>query len=118
MQPSPSAETSSDPPRVRIAVITFLLVDRGASDHHAPAPAGGRALTDSLRGTAGDSQQPHPTWNDRLANPIWKSSMMTFGGAAGSVAAPKVTKIGVECSTVGCAYGMPGARRKSANVST
>ena len=35
------------------------------------------------------------TWKERLARPIWKSSMTMVGGCPGSVAAPKVTNSGV-----------------------
>ena len=57
----------------------------------------------------------HATAKDRFAKPNWKPVMAVVTGASGFSAAPRVTNNGVKCSTVGCAYGIPGAAlRKSA----
>src|SRR5690348_2340121 len=58
------------------------------------------------------------TWTDRFAKPIQYPSITVGTGADGSDAAPSVTNSGRKWSGVGCAYGIPGARRKFASVST
>ena len=64
-------------------------------------PLGNTELAQTIWRAANPPQQlasrrhGYATWKDRFARPIWKSSITTFGGADGSVAAPKVTKIGV-----------------------
>ena len=42
----------------------------------------------------------HSAWNERLARPTANPSIAVDTGAAGSVAAPRVTNSGVKCSTV------------------
>ncbi len=51
-------------------------------------------------------------WNDRRDMPYIQPSITVCGVAVGSVAAPRVRNIGTKCSTVGCAYGIPGARSR------
>jgi hypothetical protein len=50
------------------------------------------------------------TWSDLFDSPIQNPSIMDSRAASGSTEAPRVTNSGMKCSTVGCAYGMPGAR--------
>ena len=61
---------------------------------------------------------PFIDWSNLDQVPGWSSDFDAWA-ADGSVAAPSATNSGVKCSTVGCAYGMPGARvRKAASSST
>ena len=69
-------------------------------------------------GSGTSSPSRNTTWNDRFASPIQYPSITVDAGADGSAPAPSVTNSGRKWSAVGCAYGMPGARRKFARVST
>jgi hypothetical protein len=79
------ATSSGSRSRMSTSVVSRLLISLDSRSTRHP----GAALQAPQRCCC------YATWNDRFARPIWKSSITTFGGAVGSVAAPNVTKMGV-----------------------
>lgn len=97
------------PRNERFAEVVREAFITGSSPSHFPDENDERGWV-SASTTETPASSGYAIWKDRFDSPNQNPSMTLLDGFSGSTAAPSVTNIGMKCSAVGCAYGMPGAR--------